>query len=62
MNWTSLLRSLPRDLRETVAGDIEEESCSAARPSRPDLRRGMGVVRSGATRRGVPNRTIHTPA
>ncbi len=25
MNWTSLLRSLPRDLRETVAGDIEEE-------------------------------------
>ncbi len=26
MNWTSLLRSLPRDLRETVAGDIEEES------------------------------------
>ena len=25
MTWTSLLRSLPRDLRETVAGDIEEE-------------------------------------
>jgi putative ABC transport system permease protein len=25
MNWTSLLRALPRDLRETVAGDIEEE-------------------------------------
>jgi putative ABC transport system permease protein len=28
MNWTSLLRSLPRDLRETVAGDIEEESAA----------------------------------
>ncbi len=25
MNWTSLLRALPRDLRETVSGDIQEE-------------------------------------